>query len=86
MYGPPNCYTKFDHEKSLCKDGSKKFKRLSESGSLRIVGSVQKAVTDTIKTLTDADFHCCEAWKIQWIKRVASEGYYFEGDNVNLDE
>jgi hypothetical protein len=24
MYGPPNCYTRFEHEKGLCKDGSKK--------------------------------------------------------------
>jgi hypothetical protein len=49
--------------------------------------SVQKAVTDAIKILTEADFQSCyEAWKIRWSKRVASEGYYFEGDNVDLDE
>jgi hypothetical protein len=49
--------------------------------------SVQKVVTDAMKTLTDADFQSWyEAWKIRWTKCVASEKCYFEGDNVDLDE
>jgi hypothetical protein len=49
------------------------------------LGSVQKSVTDAIKTLTEADFQsCCEAWKIQWAEVVISEGCYFEGDSVDL--
>jgi hypothetical protein len=41
--------------------------------------SVQKAVTDAIKTPTEADSQSCyEAWTIRWAKCVASEGYYFE--------
>jgi hypothetical protein len=49
------------------------------------LGSVQKAVIDTMKTLAEADFHSChEAWKIRWVKCVASEGCYFGGDSVDL--
>jgi hypothetical protein len=49
--------------------------------------SVQKAVTDAIKTLTAAHFPSCYgAWKIRWAKRVALEGSYSEGDIVDLDE
>jgi hypothetical protein len=25
LYGPPNCYTRFEHEESVCKDGFRKF-------------------------------------------------------------
>jgi hypothetical protein len=49
--------------------------------------SVQKAVTDAITALTEADFQSCyEAWTIRWAKCVAAEGCYFEGDSVDLDE
>jgi hypothetical protein len=42
--------------------------------------SVQKAVTDAIKTLKEADFQS------RWAKCVASERRYFERNNVDLDE
>jgi hypothetical protein len=49
--------------------------------------SVQKAVTDAIKTLSAADFQSLyEARKIRWAKCVASYGCYFEGENVHLDD
>jgi hypothetical protein len=58
-----------------------------EGYHFQTLDSVQKAVTDTIKMLTEADFQsCCEAWKIHWAKGVASEGYYFEADSVDLDK
>jgi hypothetical protein len=42
--------------------------------------SIQKAVTNAIKPLTEGDFQSCyEACKIWWAKCVASEGCYFEG-------
>jgi hypothetical protein len=54
---------------------------------LQTLDSVQKAVTDAIKALAEADFQSCyEAWKIRWAKYVTSEGCYFEGDNVDLAE
>jgi hypothetical protein len=49
--------------------------------------SVQKAVTDAIKSIREADFQSrCEVWKTRWVKCYASEGCYFEGDNVDIDE
>jgi transposase len=49
--------------------------------------SAQKAVTDAIKTLPEADFQSCyEAWKMYWAKCVALEGCYFKGDSVDLDK
>jgi hypothetical protein len=49
-------------------------------------GSVQKAVTDAIKTLRNGFEFCYEAWKIFWAKYVA-EGCYFEGGGVvDLDK
>jgi hypothetical protein len=49
--------------------------------------SVQKAVADAIKSLTEADCQSCyEAWKIRWANCVTSEGYCFEGDIVDSDE
>jgi hypothetical protein len=51
------------------------------------VDSVQKAVTDSIETLAEADFQSCyDAWKNCCAKRVVSEGCYFERDNVDLDK
>jgi hypothetical protein len=49
--------------------------------------SVQTAVTNVIKTITEADFqYCSEVQKIFWVKCVASEGYYSEVANVDLEE
>jgi hypothetical protein len=49
--------------------------------------NIQKAVTNAIKTVTEADFWSCyEVWKFFWAKCVVSEGCYFEGDSVDLDE
>jgi transposase len=49
--------------------------------------SVQKAVSDAIKTLTEADSPSWYgAWKIRWAKRVALQGCYSEGNSVDLDE
>jgi hypothetical protein len=54
---------------------------------MQTLESVQKAVTDAIKTLTEADFqYCYDAWKIRCANCVALEGCYFEGDNVDSDE
>jgi hypothetical protein len=64
-----------------------KLKSTVKSSDFQTLDSVQKAVTDAIKTLTEDDFQSrYEAWKILWAKCVASEVCYFEGDNVDLDE
>jgi hypothetical protein len=49
--------------------------------------SVQKAVTDSIKTQTEANFQSCyKAWKIRCAKCVASEGCHVEGTVLHSDE
>jgi hypothetical protein len=54
---------------------------------LQTLDGVQKAATDAIKTLTEADFQSCyEEWKIRWAKCVASKRCYIQGDNTYLDE
>jgi hypothetical protein len=59
-----------------------KLKSKFKGYNFQTLDSVQKAVTDTIKILTEADFQSrYEAWKILWAKCVASEGCHFEGDN-----
>jgi hypothetical protein len=50
------------------------------------LGSVQKAVTDAIKTLTEADFQSYETWEIRWAKCVPSEGCYLKVGNVDIGE
>jgi hypothetical protein len=58
-----------------------------EGCHFRTLESVLKDVTDASKTLTEADFQFWyEVWKIHWAKSVASEGFYFEGDNIDLDK
>jgi hypothetical protein len=55
--------------------------------NFRKLDSVQKDVTNAIKTLTDVDFQSCrEERKFCWAKCIASEGCYFEGDNANVEE
>jgi hypothetical protein len=49
--------------------------------------SVQEAVTDAFKILTEADLQSCyEAPKIRCAKCISSEGCYFKGDNADFDE
>ncbi|GFS76867.1 hypothetical protein TNCV_3755641 [Trichonephila clavipes] len=46
---------------------------------------MQTAVTDQLKAIPISDFHqCYEEWKKLLQRCVASEGSYFEGDNVEF--
>jgi hypothetical protein len=64
-----------------------KLKSRIEGYHFQTVDSVQKAVTDDIKALSSADFQSrYEARKIRGAKYVASDGCYFEGGSVDLDE
>jgi hypothetical protein len=57
-----------------------KIKSRSKGYHFQTLDSIQKAVSDAIKTLTEADFlSCCEARKIRY-------GCYVEGDDAELDE
>ncbi|GFV61140.1 protein GVQW3 [Trichonephila clavipes] len=47
----------------------------------------QTAITDQLKAIPISEFHqCYEEWKKRLQRCVASEGSYFEGDNVEFDE
>ncbi|GFX80028.1 putative transposase [Trichonephila clavipes] len=47
--------------------------------------SIQTAVTNQLKAIPISKFHqCYEEWKKRLQRCVASEGSYFEGDNVEL--
>ncbi|GFX91248.1 putative transposase [Trichonephila clavipes] len=47
--------------------------------------NIQTAVTDQLKAFPISKFHqCYEEWKKRLQRCVASEGSYFEGDNVEL--
>ncbi|GFT53445.1 protein GVQW3 [Trichonephila clavipes] len=47
--------------------------------------NIQAAVTDQLKAVPISEFHqCYEEWKKRLQRCVASEGSYFEGDNVEF--
>lgn len=49
------------------------------------VVNIQMAVTDQLKTIPVSEFqHCYEDWKNRLQRCVASQGCYFEGDNIAL--
>jgi hypothetical protein len=65
----------------------RKLKSRVKGYHFQTLNNVQKVVTDVIKTLPEADaYSWYEACKIRWAKCVASEGCYFEGGSVDLDE
>src|SRR5215469_707778 len=49
------------------------------------VDNIQKVVTDQLRALLHEDFqHCDREWEQRLRRCVASQGNYFEGDNVDL--
>ena len=47
--------------------------------------NIQMAVTNQLKAIPVSEFqHCYEEWKNHLQRCVASQGKYFEGDNVQL--
>ncbi|GFX98368.1 putative transposase [Trichonephila clavipes] len=47
--------------------------------------NIKTAVTDQLQAIPISEFHqCYEEWKKRLQRCVASEGSYFEGDNVEL--
>jgi len=50
-----------------------------------ILDNIQKSVTDKLKGIPAEAFqHCYEQWKQSLRRRVAAQGNYFEGDNLDL--
>jgi transposase len=49
------------------------------------VENIQKVVTDQLRALLHEDLqHCNREWEQRLRRCVASQGNYFEGDNVDL--
>ena len=48
------------------------------------VDNIQKVVTDQLRALPHEDFQYCREWEQYLWQCVASQGKYFEGDNVDL--
>ncbi|GFW19047.1 putative transposase [Trichonephila clavipes] len=47
--------------------------------------NIQTALTDQLKSIPIPEFHqCYEEWKKRLQRCMASEGSFFEGDNVEL--
>jgi len=52
---------------------------------LGTLDNIQKSVTDELKGVPAEAFqHCHEQWKQRFRRRVAAQGNYFEGDNLDL--
>jgi len=50
-----------------------------------ILDNIQKSVTDELKGIPAEAFqHCYEQWKQRLRRRVAAQGNYFEGDNLDF--
>ncbi|GFX11260.1 putative transposase [Trichonephila clavipes] len=62
-----------------------KLKNLLKGHHFGTLENIQTAVTDQLKAIPISEFHqCYEEWKKRLQCCVASEGSYFEGDNVKL--
>jgi hypothetical protein len=60
-YGPPNCYTRFEYERSVCKDGSKNFNDDQKADRKEVSAEMLELLQ------TEADFltriiTCDETW------------------------
>ncbi|GFX40039.1 putative transposase [Trichonephila clavipes] len=64
---------------------SPKLKKHFKGHHFATLENIQTAVTDQPKAIPISEFHqCYEEWKKRLQRCVASEGSYFEGDNVEL--
>ncbi|GFV08612.1 uncharacterized protein TNCV_4855921 [Trichonephila clavipes] len=62
-----------------------KLKNHLKGHNCRTLENIQTVVTDQLKAIPISEFHqCYEEWKKRLQRCVASEGSYFEGDNVKL--
>ena len=51
------------------------------------IGDIKSVSLKELKTIPKTEFEkCFEDWKKRWHKRIISNGDYFEGDNINVDE
>ena len=51
------------------------------------IDDIKSALLKQLKAIPKIEFEkCFEDWKKRWHKYIISNGGYFEGDNINVDE
>ncbi|KYN15202.1 hypothetical protein ALC57_12577 [Trachymyrmex cornetzi] len=66
---------------------SVKLKRSMKGRRFATIEKIKAASLEELKAIPKSAFQkCFDDWKKRWHKCIVSEGDYFEGDNINLDE
>ena len=64
-----------------------KIKRISKGRRFTAIGDIKRASLKELKAIPKIEFEkCFEDWKKRWHKCIISNGDYFDGGNINVDE
>ena len=64
-----------------------KIKRTLKGRRFTAIDDIKSASLKELKAIAKIEFEkCFEDWKKRWHKCIISNGDYFEGDNINVDE
>ena len=64
-----------------------KIKRTLKGRRFTAIDDIKSASLKKLKAIPKIEFEkCFEDWKKRWHKCIISNGDYFEGDNINVDE
>ena len=64
-----------------------KIKRTMKGRDFTAIDDIKSASLKELKAIPKIEFEkCFEDWKKRWHKCIISNGDYFEGDNINVDE
>ena len=64
-----------------------KIKRTSKGRHFTAIDDIKSASLKELKAILKIEFEkCFEDWKKRWHTCIISNGDYFEGDNINIDE
>ena len=64
-----------------------KIKRTLKGRRFTAIDDIKSASPKELKAISKIEFKkCFEDWKKRWYKCIISNGDYFEGDNINIDE
>ena len=64
-----------------------KIKRTLKGRRFTAIDDIKRASLKELKAILKIEFEkCFEDWKKRWRKCIISNGGYFEGDNINVDE
>ena len=65
----------------------RKIKRTVKGRRFTAIDDIKIASLKELKAIPKIEFEkCCEDWKKRWHVCIISNGDYFEGDNINVDE